>query len=85
MEARLAEAQAELDRSQRRWSRGQEEWLAEVRVVCLGVVVGDPVLGFVGSGGALCGVACFVGLGCPGRGEEVLAADCGIADGWGLG
>lgn len=34
MAAQLAQAQAELDRSQRRWSRGQEEWLGEVSVRC---------------------------------------------------
>jgi len=36
MEARLASAQEELDKSQKRWSRGQEEWLVEVGVcVCV--------------------------------------------------
>lgn len=36
MEAQLASVQTELDKSQKRWSRGQEEWLVEVGVsVCL--------------------------------------------------
>lgn len=74
MEARLAAAQMELEKSQRRWSRGQEEWLGEVCVfVLFRLLFVREVVGFRGGFAWLeeRGVVCVLGAeGKERRGKE---------------